>query len=165
MTTILTKEALTKGIKGYKDKAAKMDATLHQLALSALYYMNRPEVQDIGYAQRLIDSLGKSTRNETLKAWFMHNGKCTIKENIVKFSNKKDITPENWEIKVLALADMPFWSKPEKSAESQLKELDAEAMLIALFKRLAKAEVVQHPELFNRVWEVLPDSTKAKVMA
>ena len=165
MTTILSKDALNKGIRGYKKLSAKQDEMLHQLAVSALYYMNQPEIQDVGYAQRLIDALGKSTRNETLKAWLMLHGKCNIKDNIVSFKKAKAITPENWEIVTLAAADIPFWMKAEKPAEQQLREMDAEAMFVALFKKLAAASDVKHPELFGTVWNVLPDSVKNKVMA
>lgn len=162
---IMKKEALSAGIKSFKNQAIKLDERLHTLAVSALYYMNQPEIQDTGYAQRLIDALGKATRNETLKAWFMLHGKCTIKDGIVTFRKSKHITPENWEIKTLAAAELPFWVKAEVSAETQLREMDAEAMFISLFKRMASADKLVHPELFNKVWEVLPDTVKNKVMA
>ena len=162
---ILSKDALNARINWIKSRSSRIDEAIHQAAVSALHYLNTPEIQDVGYAQRLVDALGKAHRRETLKAWFMHYGKCQLKDNQLVFLKRRDITPENFKKFIEDAEDKPFWTKQEKDATKQAREMDAEAEFIRLFKRLASAESVAHQELISKVWEVMPEYVKNKVMA
>lgn len=161
----MSKEVLNQKIAHIKNMGKRMDTLIHECAVNALYYLNCPEIQDIGFASRLIEVMPKSGRRETLKAWFMKYGKLQEKNGVLCFLKRKDITPENWENFVQAGEDKPFWETAEKAAAAQLIEMDAEEAFVALFKRLAKADKLEHQELFSKAWDVMPDTVKNKVMA
>jgi len=165
MSKYMSKEVLNQKIAYIKSMGKRMDTLIHDAACNALYYLNKPEVQDIGFASRLIEAMPKSARRETLKAWFMKYGKVQEKNGVLTFLKRKDITIENWESWVAKGEDNPFWNKAETTAQQQLIEMDAEEAFISLFKRLAKADKLEHQELFSKAWEVMPDSVKDKVLA
>lgn len=161
----MTKTALLQKIAHIKNIGVRMDTLIHECAVNSLHYLNCPEIQDIGPAVRLIEAMPKSSRRETLKAWFFKYGKLQEVKGVLCFRKRKDITIENWQSFVDQGEDNPFWNNKEKSAESQLIEMDAQEAFIALFKRLAKADKLEHQELFSKAWDVMPDTVKNKVMA
>ena len=165
MAQIIAKEVLNQKIAHIKNMGKRMDSQIQEAAVAALYYLNKPEVQDTGFAIRLIEAMPKSGRTETLKAWFMKYGKLQQKDGMLVFRKRKDITDINWEDWVEKGADNPFWNTAEKPAIAQLIEMDAEEAFVSLFKRLAKADKLDHQELFSKAWEVMPDRVKDKVMA
>ncbi|MDX9756259.1 MAG: hypothetical protein RBT52_01940 [Sulfurimonas sp.] len=161
----ISKEALNQKIAHIKNMGVRMDKLIHEAACSCLHYLNCPEIQDTGFASRLIEAMPKSARRETLKAWFMKYGKLQEKKGILVFLKRKDITSENWQDWVSKGEEHPFWEAKEKAAAAQLIEMDAEEAFIALFKRLAKADKLEHQELFSKAWDIMPDTVKNKVMA
>lgn len=161
----MSKDALNQKIAHIKGMGKRMDSLIHECAVNSLHYLNCPEVQDIGFTSRLIEAMPRSARKETLKAWFMKYGKLQEKQGVLCFLKRKDITPENWEQWVAKGDEKPFWETAEKSAEKILIEMDAEEAFIHLFKRMAKADKLEHQELFSKAWDVMPDTVKNKVMA
>ena len=161
----MSKDSLNQKIAFIKGMGKRMDNLIHECAVNSLHYLNCPEIQDIGFASRLIEAMPKSARKETLKAWLMKYGKIQEKAGVMVFCKRKDITIENWNEWVSKADENPFWQVKEKAAAAQLIEMDAEEAFIALFKRLAKADKLEHQELFAKAWDVMPDTVKNKVMA
>lgn len=137
MTTILNKEATDKLIKSIAVRGKKLDADIHQAALSSLAH--HAEHGDTTLVNRLVLAMPKSGRRNALMAWCENYGagltpntdKATAKDQ--PFAHVKG-SKKSFDVK--AADAKPFW---EFKPEPEYVQFDLAAALAMLLRKAENA--------------------------
>ena len=106
---LLNSTQMDAAIKSITGRGAKLQADIHQCAVSALAHFNQHG--DSTLINRLILALPKSSRTNALVAWALHFGQLaqnTDKSTRVAQPLVKSAWPKAFDLQ--ACEDMPFWS-------------------------------------------------------
>lgn len=147
---ILTKAEAEKSIASIKTRGNKLQADIHQTAVSVLSHA--AEHGDVTLINRLMLALPASARRNALASWFIKHGKLAA--NMDKASRAdvplvydRDST-NGWQVE--AAIALPYWEM--KAAESGSRELDISKALDNVYSRLitlAKSASPVEQEIIN----------------
>ncbi len=147
-------------IKAIKGNAESLAQAIHEAGIFAIAQANIHG--NDGFAQRLIEAMGKKHDAQRVATWLMKFGKLGVKKGVMVFRKRLDITPENAQSFVDKAESMPYW---ELTSQPQLKmTIDYLSLLHGIIKRHNTAEesrkegkevVELHPEVLAQVKELL----------
>lgn len=147
-------------IKAIKGNSEALAQAIHEAGVFAIAQANLHG--NDGFAQRLIEAMGKKHDAQRVATWLMKFGKLGIKKGIMVFRKRLDITPENALSFVDKAEALPYW---ELTSQPQLKmTIDYLALLHGIVKRHSTAEESRkegkevtelHPEVLAQVKELL----------
>lgn len=131
---ILSQAAANEAIAGIKTSAHKLQAEIHQVAVSTLDHAR--EFGDYRGALALVNALPNGQRVQGLVEWFkgFSNGKLTFKQNADKSFTaelKKDRVEADFQIELAMLTDFGAYTKEATpktfSVDALIKMLEAKA--------------------------------------
>lgn len=147
-------------LKAIKTNSENLANQIHSAGVFAIAQANLHG--NNGFADRLIEALGKKHDAQRVATWLMKFGCLGVKGNKMIYRKRKDITPENAQSFVDKAEAMPYW---ELTPQKQLKmTVDYLSLLHGLVKRHTTAEEARkdgkeveelHPEVLAMVRELL----------
>ena len=147
-------------IKAIKGTSEALAQSIHEAGVFAIAQANIHG--NDGFAQRLIEAMGKKHDSQRVATWLMKFGKLGIKKGIMVFRKRLDINAENAQSFVDQAELLPYW---ELTSQPQLKmPIDYMALLQGIVKRHTTAEEGRkegkditelHTEVLDQVREML----------
>lgn len=124
-------EKKLKSISGYAESLAN---EIHAAGVYCLFQANVHNNVDAG--QRLIEAIGKKQDKQRVGRWLVFFGKFTVKNDLLVYKKRKDITEANAEGWVKRANEMPYW---ELTAQPKLLvTFDYLAMIQSIINRASK---------------------------
>jgi len=147
-------------IKAIKGNSEALAQAIHEAGVFAIAQANLHG--NDGFAQRLIEAMGKKHDAQRVATWLMKFGKLGLRKGVMVFRKRLDITPENAQSFIDKAEALPYW---ELTAQPQLKmTVDVLALVHGIVKRVITAEesrkegkevIILHPEVLLQVKELL----------
>jgi hypothetical protein len=169
MTTINEKQ-FNVTIKNIKKNADDLAQSIHEAGVFAISQANIHG--NDGFAQRLMEAMGKKHDAQRVATWLMKFGKLGIKNGVMVYRKRKDIEPENAQSFIDAAEATPYW---ELTPQPQLKmTVDYLSLLHGIVKRHETAEANRkegkevtelHTDVLAQVCELLKKIGTTDVLA
>jgi hypothetical protein len=157
-------------IKNIKKGSEELAQAIHEAGVFAIAQANLHG--NDGFAQRLIEAMGKKHDTQRVATWLMKFGKLGIKQGVMVFRKRVDITPENAQVFIDNAEATPYW---ELTPQPQLKmTVDYLALLQGIVKRHTTAEESRkegkevtelHPEVLYSIKELLKKIGTTDILA
>jgi hypothetical protein len=147
-------------IKAIKGNSEALAQAVHEAGVFAIAQANLHG--NDGFAQRLIEAMGKKHDVKRVEKWLMFFGKLGIRKGLMVFRKRIDITPENAQSFVDKAEALPYWELTKQEHASTT--VDWLNLLHSLVKREVsvnekikegKEVTVLHPEVLAQVKELL----------
>lgn len=159
-TNVINDKQFNNTIKTIKTSSDNLAASIHEAGLFAIMQANLHG--NNGFAQRLVEAMGKKHDAQRVVTWLCFFGKLGVKKGEMIYKNRKDITAENAQVFINNADATPYW---DLTKQKELKETyDWLASLHAMTKRHEKMELSVkegrdvtelHPEAYSMVKELL----------
>lgn len=105
---MLNEKSFNATLKAITKNADQLAAQIHDAGMFALLQANQHG--NTGFAQRLIEAMGKKHDAMRVARWLVHYGCMTITKGEVKYRKRKDITsPEHFDANIEAAEQSPYW--------------------------------------------------------
>lgn len=144
---LMDKTALNKGIEAWGKRGKTWAQDGQKLGIAALAHLQAHG--DIGFVNRLYLAMPKGSKSTAMVSWLLTYGalqantdKTTKGTSPFKFDREKVTDVEG------ASKDPWYDHKPEPDAD---KVLDLQKLLVAILKKAAKAENIEHRELLEGI--------------
>jgi len=138
-TIIKDQKDLNKAIASIGNRSQKLDADIHQAAVSVVWHSATHNDPDV--AKRLLAALGKTMRKQAMLAWLCNYGAFSTNEAGELVYVKERAAQAVSEANIEAATAEPFW---DFAPEPKYVQFDLEKAIAALLKKaesaLAKTE-------------------------
>lgn len=124
----MTQADFDKTLKNISGLAESLATDVHKAGIYCLLQANIHNNVDAG--QRLIEAIGKKQDKQRVGRWLIFFGKFTVKNDLLVYKKRKDITEANAEGWVKRADEMPYW------------ELTAQPKLLVTFDYLAMIQSI-----------------------
>ena len=168
MTTINEKQFNTT-LKAIKTNADNLAQSIHEAGVFAIEQANLHG--NDGFAQRLVEAMGRKHDVKRVEKWLMKFGKLGIRKGIMVYRKRLDITHENAMSFVAQAEAMPYWDLTKQSHATMT--VDWLNLLQGFLKRdetisnnikEGKEVTVLHPEVLAEVKALLVKIGNGKVL-
>lgn len=110
---MLNEKGFNGAIKTIKATGEKFAEAVHDAGIFAIAQVN--EHGNDGFGQRLMEAVGKKHDRQRIANWLMKFGKFGVKNGVLVYKARKDITPANMDAMLEQANNMPYWElTPEK---------------------------------------------------
>lgn len=103
----MTQADFDKTLKNISGLAESLAVDVHKAGIYCLQQANIHNNADAG--QRLIEAIGKKQDKQRVGRWLVFFGKFTVKNDLLVYKKRKDITPANVEGWLQRADEMPYW--------------------------------------------------------
>ena len=136
---IITDKVFDATLKSVSKHAEDLSTAMHQAGLYCLHQCNVKNNADAG--QRLIDAIGQKQDKQRIARWLVFFGKFTVKNGLLVYKKRKDITEANAEGWVERANEMPYW---ELILQPQLMvTFDYLAMIQSIINKASKVHELE----------------------
>jgi len=110
---MLNEKSFNAAIKRIKTTSEEFAATIHEAGLFAIAQAN--EHGNVGFGARLIEAMGKKHDRQRVVSWMVKYGKFGVKNGLIVYRSRKDITVANLDATLAQAEAVPYWElTPEK---------------------------------------------------
>ena len=104
---MLNEKGFNGAIKAIKTNGEKLAMAIHQAGLFAIMQANTHG--NVGFAERLIDAMGKKHDRQRVVNWLVAFGKIGVTNQEIVYRKRKDILPENLDAWIAKADNTPYW--------------------------------------------------------
>lgn len=123
-------------IKGAGDKFAQ---SVHEAGVFALHQANIHN--NNGFAVRLLEAVGRKHDAKRIEKWLCHFGKLGMKNNVIVYRNRKDITAATVDAFLTNAEATPYWELTvQEHHKMTFDTLSALKSIVARYQVVKKAE-------------------------
>lgn len=133
--SIINEKDFNKSLVSIKKQGESLATEVHNAGMFALLQANTHG--NTGFGVRLIEALGKKHDAKRVEKWLMHFGKFGIKDGLLCYRKRKDITAENFDATMQKAEATPYWELTAQ--EHAVFKVDYLAQLKSLLAKHEKA--------------------------
>lgn len=155
---MLNEKGFNAELKNISTTGEKFATSVHNAGLFAIAQVN--EHGNANFGSRLLEAVGKKHDRQRIANWLMKFGKFGVKNGVLVYKARKDITPANLEATLAHAEATPYWElTPEKKLTETVNYLQLLKGLVAKHKN-AEAKVAAGKQVDELHLDVLADLEK-----
>lgn len=155
---MMNEKGFNSALKVISTTGDKFAQAVHEAGLFAIAQVN--EHGNSGFGVRLLEAVGKKHDRQRIANWLMKFGKFGIKNGVLVYRSRKDITPANLEATLEQADALPYWElTPEKKLVETINYLSL--LKAAVMKhKAAEAKIAEGKQVDELHLEVFADLEK-----